>query len=85
MCSNEPGLQSETCPNYSRQEEAEARVRQSAAPKMFSTLNLLEEADLAHLEVIFFGKMKDHVSPLSSSVGSVKNLIEEEKAAQKNW
>lgn len=67
----------------SRQKEAEARVRQSAAPKLVSTWHLLGEASLAHLEVIFFGKMKDHVSPLSSSVGSIKNLIEK-KAAQKN-
>lgn len=69
--------------NSSRQKEAEARVRQSAAPKLVSTRHLLGEASLAHLEVIFFGKMKDHVSPLSSSVGSIKNLIEK-KAAQKN-
>lgn len=28
----------------------------------------------AHLEVAFFGKMEDHVSPLSSSIGGIENL-----------
>lgn len=33
----------------------------------------------AHLEIVFFGKMEDHVSPLSSSIGGIENLAREEK------
>ena len=39
---------------------------------------------MAHLEIIFFGKVKDHVSPLSSSIGGIKNLRRRKEHSEEN-
>lgn len=36
----------------------------------------------AHLEVIFFGKMKDHVSPLPGGIGGIEHLTGRQKGSE---